>query len=379
MPQAEVRIERTNHSLFAARVAPELSAEEGGVLLNAAGGHGEKGTFGVSAPWCDVSGTRFGLREGIAIFDSPRNRWYPSKWFTRDYGFFSPTPFNWLDDAGLRLAKGETLELEYLVVVHAGDAGEAGIAGLFAAWAAERATPRLVPEWSSAPSWARRSRSAGERAHEEVVEREPAHDVLRADALVAAVGADVVDVEKDARRAERRDPGRPQEAAVAAPSSRSGTTATPGHSRAAAASTARRTLGSIGDAGAVSFSMTARRPRPLVGHRAADAARTSAGSWPGRMRQFSVARARCGRAFGAWPASTGSRHRSCAGARCTAGARRAARSPRRRPMPAAAALRSAATGPDSRSAVRSSCARVSGLIITGKRKAATRPSAAASS
>jgi hypothetical protein len=133
--QTEVRIERTNHSLFAARMAPELSAEKGGVLLNSGGATGEKGTFGTSASWCDVSGTRFGLREGLAIFDSPRNRWYPSKWFTRDYGFLSPTPFNWLDDAGLRLAPGETLELEYLVVVHAGDAAEAGIAGVFSSWA----------------------------------------------------------------------------------------------------------------------------------------------------------------------------------------------------------------------------------------------------
>jgi hypothetical protein len=75
--QTEVRIERTNHSLFAARVAPELSAQSGGVLRNAAGALGEKGTFGEGSPWCDVSGTRFGLREGIAIFDSPKNRWYP--------------------------------------------------------------------------------------------------------------------------------------------------------------------------------------------------------------------------------------------------------------------------------------------------------------
>jgi hypothetical protein len=143
VPQTDVRIERTNHSLLAARVAPELSAQAGGVLRNAAGALGEKDTFGAPSPWCDVSGTRFGLREGIAIFDSPQNRWYPSRWFTRDYGFFSPTPFNWLDDAGLRLARGETLELEYQVVVHAGDADEAGIASLFARWAEER---------SSAPS-----------------------------------------------------------------------------------------------------------------------------------------------------------------------------------------------------------------------------------
>jgi hypothetical protein len=133
--QAEVRIEKTNHSLFAARMAPELSAAAGGVLVNSAGATGEKGTYGASAAWCDVSGTRFGMREGLAILESPKNRWYPSKWFTRDYGFLSPTPFNWLDDAGLRMAPGETLELEYRVVVHAGDSAEAGIAGLFAEWA----------------------------------------------------------------------------------------------------------------------------------------------------------------------------------------------------------------------------------------------------
>ena len=142
LPQVDVRIERTNHSLFAARVVPELSAQSGGVLLNSAGATGEKGTFGVSAPWCDASGTRFGLREGIAIFDGPRNRWYPSRWFTRDYGFFSPTPFNWLDDTGLRLAAGERLELEYEVVVHAGDAAEAGVAALFAKWAAGQVPPQ---------------------------------------------------------------------------------------------------------------------------------------------------------------------------------------------------------------------------------------------
>jgi hypothetical protein len=134
--QAEVRIEKTNHSLFAARMAPELSAASGGTLVSSAGRTGEKGTYGESAAWCDVSGTRFGMREGLAILESPRNRWHPSKWFTRDYGFFSPTPLNWLDDDGLRLAPGETLELEYLVVVHAGDSAEAGIARLFAEWAA---------------------------------------------------------------------------------------------------------------------------------------------------------------------------------------------------------------------------------------------------
>jgi hypothetical protein len=142
IPATDVRIDRTNHSLFAARVDPDLSPQAGGVLLSSGGATGEKATLSMSAAWCDVSGTRFGLREGIAIFDSPLNRWYPARWFTRDYGFFSPTPLNWLDDAGLRLPAGEPLDLEYQVAVHGGDAAEARIATLFSTWAAGRAGGR---------------------------------------------------------------------------------------------------------------------------------------------------------------------------------------------------------------------------------------------
>ena len=43
-------------------------------------------------PGQSSAGARGGVTEGIAIFQHPGNRWYPSKWFTRDYGFFSPTP-----------------------------------------------------------------------------------------------------------------------------------------------------------------------------------------------------------------------------------------------------------------------------------------------
>jgi hypothetical protein len=136
----EIRIERTNHSLFAARVTPELSVTQGGALVNAAGAEAEKGTFGAASPWCDYSGRHCGEIEGLAIFDSPQNPWFPSKWFTRDYGFFSPTPMEWLGSEGFRLGKGETLRLQYRVVVHAGTAGEAGVEALFKAWSGSGVT-----------------------------------------------------------------------------------------------------------------------------------------------------------------------------------------------------------------------------------------------
>jgi len=127
----DVEILKTNHALFAARVVPELSVKTGGTLINAEGKTGEKGTWGVASPWCDYSGTREGVTEGIAIMQHPDNRWFPSKWFTRDYGFFSPTPMFWLEDGRLELPRGQTLTLRYRVVVHSGDAKTAGIGEIF--------------------------------------------------------------------------------------------------------------------------------------------------------------------------------------------------------------------------------------------------------
>lgn len=136
-PLVDITIEKTNHSLFSARMVPELSVEQGGTLVNAAGDSAEAGTFGVASPWCDYTGTRGEETEGLAIFQHPDNRWYPSKWFTRDYGFFSPTPMYWPEGGQTTLAKGETLTLRYRVVVHDGEAEAAGIGALFEDYAGE--------------------------------------------------------------------------------------------------------------------------------------------------------------------------------------------------------------------------------------------------
>jgi len=133
-PLTDVRILKTNHSLFAARVMPELGVSSGGTLINAQGDTAEKGTFGVASPWCDYSGTRDGVTEGIAIMQHPKNRWYPAPWFTRDYGFLSPTPMFWLEGDRLDIPKGEKLTLNYRVILHSGDSRQAGIATLFDAY-----------------------------------------------------------------------------------------------------------------------------------------------------------------------------------------------------------------------------------------------------
>lgn len=134
----DVIIKKTNHSLFSARIDNDLSVRQGGEMINAEGKKGEKGTFGISSPWIDCSGKRATGTEGIAILQHPSNPWYPSPWFTRDYGFISPTPMYWpADGEATKLGKGETLKLRYRVLVHEGDSKKAGIETLFQQYAKE--------------------------------------------------------------------------------------------------------------------------------------------------------------------------------------------------------------------------------------------------
>jgi hypothetical protein len=62
----------------------------------------------------------------------PANPWYPSQWFTRDYGFMSPTPMYWPENGNdTQMKKGTRLLLRYRVLVHSGTTEEADIKGHF--------------------------------------------------------------------------------------------------------------------------------------------------------------------------------------------------------------------------------------------------------
>lgn len=138
-PQEDVRIEQTNHSLFSARMVPELSVKQGGTLVNAAGDRNEEGTFGKPSPWADYTGARDGKTEGLAILQHPENPWHPAPWFTRDYGFFSPTPMYWPENGEYTdLPKGKPVRLRYRVLVHSGSAEGADIAAAYNAYTVEK-------------------------------------------------------------------------------------------------------------------------------------------------------------------------------------------------------------------------------------------------
>jgi hypothetical protein len=128
----DVSIRKTNHSLFSARMAADLSVKNGGTMINAEGTKNEKDTFGKNSSWMDFYGKRGDAIEGLAIFQHPSNPWYPSPWFTRDYGFMSPTPMYWPENGTETIMKkGTILKLRYRVLVHAGDTNQAKIAEEF--------------------------------------------------------------------------------------------------------------------------------------------------------------------------------------------------------------------------------------------------------
>jgi len=128
----DVHILKTNHSLLSARMAADLSVKNGGTMVNAEGIKNEKETFGKPSPWIDFYGKRGEAIEGLAILQHPSNPWYPSPWFTRDYGFISPTPMYWPQNGEETfMKKGETLLLRYRVLVHGGTTDEAKIGEMF--------------------------------------------------------------------------------------------------------------------------------------------------------------------------------------------------------------------------------------------------------
>jgi hypothetical protein len=135
--KTSVRIEKTNHSLFAVRMAPDLAVTGGGLLCGDNGKTGEQATFGRRSPWMDARGRRDTATEGVTLFNHPANPWSPPPWFTRDYGFLSPTPFNWLDTDPFELAEGTSLRLRYRVLIHADTPTPEALQSLYTAWTRE--------------------------------------------------------------------------------------------------------------------------------------------------------------------------------------------------------------------------------------------------
>ena len=129
----DVTFRKTGHSLFSVRMAPDLTVQNGGTLINAEGFKNEKDTHGKKSAWMDYYGKRGNVVEGLAILQHPSNPYYPSPWFSRDYGHNSPAVMNWPENGQFIFLKQEgKLSFRYRVLVHGGDASEAKISEAFA-------------------------------------------------------------------------------------------------------------------------------------------------------------------------------------------------------------------------------------------------------
>ena len=123
----EVICERTNHGLFGVRIEKDISVDGGGVLLNSEGQQTQANTHNRPARWMTAYGKRYGredgLVEGLAIM-SPTYRRTPfdrNLWFTRDYGNFSPMPFDALERGEqFVMPKDDVLRLAYRTVAFTG-------------------------------------------------------------------------------------------------------------------------------------------------------------------------------------------------------------------------------------------------------------------
>jgi hypothetical protein len=128
----DIVVEKTNHGFFGVRLEPDLAVDNGGMLRNSEGQEKQANTAGRHARWMTAYGERYGrndgLVEGLAILSPPykRSPFDRNVWFVRDYGNFSPMPFDaFKGDETFTMPKGDVLKLAYRIVAFTGKANDA--------------------------------------------------------------------------------------------------------------------------------------------------------------------------------------------------------------------------------------------------------------
>lgn len=131
----DVKFADTKEGGFVAvRVADSYRGEKGGRIENSNGSIGERECWGRKAFWCDYSGKVKDMVVGITLMDHPENLGYPTYWHVRDYGLMAANPLaisefkaNKKLDGSYVLKKGQILNLQYRIFVHAGQAHDAHV------------------------------------------------------------------------------------------------------------------------------------------------------------------------------------------------------------------------------------------------------------
>ncbi len=99
-----------------------FSKDLGDVVVQESKGNIGMDGHGNAARWMDMTGEQDGKTMGVALFDHPSNRDYPTKWFVvqreKATGDFNYTNAALLYDGPIELKKGETLDYRWRVLVH---------------------------------------------------------------------------------------------------------------------------------------------------------------------------------------------------------------------------------------------------------------------
>lgn len=143
----DVTFRDTKEGSFGLRVASTMNVNRklGGKITNAEG-ITDTAAWGKASPWVDYVGPVAGKTVGIAILNHPSSFRYPTTWHVRDYGLFAANPFGWHDfgkgeKGDYTIPAGQSIRLDYRVILHPGETESAAIPDAFRAYAEP---PKLV-------------------------------------------------------------------------------------------------------------------------------------------------------------------------------------------------------------------------------------------
>ena len=131
-PVAPLTFEDHHDSVLGLRLAPAFNSMNGGVLTNTRGQTGADQVRGQRSEWVDSTAEIEGERVGVAIFDSPNNLHFPTRWHTRTGELIVASPFaqhNYnpeLESWAYSMTPNQKLHFRYRVLIHKNDVDVAG-------------------------------------------------------------------------------------------------------------------------------------------------------------------------------------------------------------------------------------------------------------
>jgi len=127
----------TDANGIATRVEKADNTGVTGRYISSEGKEGDD-VWGTRGSWVNLNGTIAGEKVSLLMIDHPKNPGYPTYWHARGYGLFAANPLGQKEfskgkeELNFKLAKGESTEFKYEVLIHSGSNLDANAAAKFA-------------------------------------------------------------------------------------------------------------------------------------------------------------------------------------------------------------------------------------------------------